>query len=244
MKNSQRPFAIRVSPLRSDYGVIFNGQGQPLKTHLNSDFKHWPTPLAQLLAEDLNAMPTHADVRESLVFCLLSTFCEEENPSFELFVEDDLQWDAAYRLSDDEEIAEFQYESIEPLVRFLKDDWVTLPQNTCQNIEEMRLQEVDFVPGEIVNRWLTYTENFNQFQIYSVELLQSIFGGIHLSMILLWVGRKLSSEDLMKSSLFLSCSKEDLENRKFTKQEREDIAVFSVKLDALRQALYLLRTPD
>jgi hypothetical protein len=175
---------------------------------------------------------------------LLSTFCEEENPSFELFVEDDLQWDAAYRLSDDEEIAEFQYESIEPLVRFLKDDWVSLPQNTCQNIEEMRLQEVDFVPGEIVNRWLTYTENFNQFQIYSVELLQSIFGGIHLSMILLWVGRKLSSEDLMKSSLFLSCSKEDLENRKFTKQEREDIAVFSVKLDALRQALYLLRTPD
>ena len=200
--------------------------------------------MAQLLADDLNAMPTHADVRESLVFCLLSTFCEEENPSFELFVEDDLQWDAAYRLSDDEEIAEFQYESIEPLVRFLKDDWVSLPQNTCQNIEEMRLQEVDFVPGEIVNRWLTYTENFNQFQIYSVELLQSIFGGIHLSMILLWVGRKLSSEDLMKSSLFLSCSKEDLENRKFTKQEREDIAVFSVKLDALRQALYLLRTPD
>ena len=244
MKNSQRPFAIRVSPLRSDYGVIFNGQCQPLKTHLNSDFKHWPTPLAQLLADDLNAMPTHADVRESLVFCLLSTFCEEENPSFELFVEDDLQWDAAYRLSEDEEIAEFQYESIEPLVRFLKDDWVTLPQNTCQNIEEMRLQEVDFVPGEIVNRWLTYTENFNQFQIYSVELLQSIFGGIHLSMILLWVGRKLSSEDLMKSSLFLSCSKEEVENRKFTKQEREDIAVFSVKLDALRQALYLLRSQD
>ena len=68
--------------------------------------------MAQLLAEDLNAMPTHADVRESLVFCLLSTFCEEENPSFELFVEDDLQWDAAYRLSDDQEIAEFQYESI------------------------------------------------------------------------------------------------------------------------------------
>lgn len=241
MKSSHGPFTVKVSALRSDYAVVVNAQGAILKTHLQSEFKPWPTGIAQLLAEDLNALPSQADLRESLVYCLLSTFCEESNPQFSLFVEDDLQWDAAYRLSDDEEIAALQYESIAAVVKFLKDDWVTLDENTCQTIEEMREKEVDFVPGEIVNRFLEFTREYNQYQKYTVELLQSIFGGIHLSMILLWVSRKVSSEDLMKSSLFLSCSKEDLESRKFSKAERIDIESFSLKLDALKQALYLLK---
>lgn len=244
MKSSFGPFSLKVSTLRSDYSVVVNAQGAALKTHLQGEFIPWPTDVAQLLANDLNALPQHADLRESLVYCLLSTFCEEKQPQFELFVEDDLQWDAAYRLSDDDEIAALQYESIAPLIRFLKDDWVTLPENTCQTVEEMREADIDFVPGEIVNGFLDFTQGYNQFQKYSVELLQSIFGGIHLSMILLWVSRKVSSEDLMKSSLFLSCSKEDLENRKFSKSEREDIESFSAKLDALKQALYLLRSID
>ena len=244
MKSSFGPFSLKVSTLRSDYSVVVNAQEAALKTHLQGEFIPWPTDVAQLLANDLNASPQHADLRESLVYCLLSTFCEEKQPQFELFVEDDLQWDAAYRLSDDDEIAALQYESIAPLIRFLKDDWVTLPENTCQTVEEMREADIDFVPGEIVNGFLDFTQGYNQFQKYSVELLQSIFGGIHLSMILLWVSRKVSSEDLMKSSLFLSCSKEDLENRKFSKSEREDIESFSAKLDALKQALYLLRSKD
>jgi hypothetical protein len=126
-------------------------------------------------------------------------------------------------------------------VKFLKDDWVTLPENPSKDIQEMQQQGVEFVPGEIVQRIVQYTSNFNQYQKYTVELLQSIFGGIHLSMIVLWVGRKVSSEDLMKSSLFLSCSKEDLESRKFSRSEREDIEAFSQKLDALKQVLYLLQ---
>lgn len=241
MKSSHGPFFLKVSTHRSDHAVVVNAQGAPLKTHLQGEFKHWPTAIAQVLSDDLNALPPQADLRESLVYCLLSTFCEEEDPHFALFVEDDLQWDAAYRLSDDDEIAALQYESIAALVRFLKDDWVTLSENTCQNIEEMREKEIDFVPGEIVNRFMAFTQEYNQYQKYTVELLQSIFGGIHLSMILLWVSRKISSEDLMKSSLFLSCSKEDLESRKFSKSERQDIESFSVKLDALKQALYLLK---
>ncbi|MFM7638099.1 MAG: hypothetical protein ACKO67_00040 [Bacteroidota bacterium] len=244
MKSAYGPFSIKVSALRSDYAIVVNAQGASLKTHLQGEYKPWPTAIAQLLADDLNALPQQSDLRESLVYCLLSTFCEEENPQFALFVEDDLQWDGAYRLSDDDEIAALQYESIAPLVKLLKDDWVTLAENTCQNIQEMREQEIDFVPGEIVNRFLEFTRDYNQYQKYTVELLQSIFGGIHLSMILLWVSRKISSEDLMKSSLFLSCSKEDLESRKFSKAERQDIESFSVKLDALRQALYLLRSQD
>lgn len=240
MKSPQGPFVIKVSQNRSDHAVIYNAQGHPLKTHLGSEFKHWPTQLAQLLADDLNTLPSHAEVRESLVFCLLSTFCEEENPAFELFVEDDVQWDSAYRLDEDDQISALQYQSIAPLIQFLQEDWVTLSPNTCQNIQEMQAEEVDFVPGEIVTRWLDFTKDFNQYQKYTVELLQSIFGGIHLSMILLWVAREVTSEDLMKSSLFLSCSKEDLESAKFTKQERDDISVFSVKLDSLKQALYLL----
>lgn len=241
MKSAHGPFSVKVSTLRSDHAVVYNAQGAVLKTHLQGEFSPWPTAIAQLLADDLNALPQHADLRESLVYCLLSTFCEEKSPQFELFVEDDLQWDAAYRLSEDEDIAALQYESIAPLIRLLNDDWVTLPENTCQNLEEMRLAVIDFVPGEIVNRFLASTKDYNQYQKYTVELLQSIFGGIHLSMILLWVSRKVSSEDLMKSSLFLSCSKEDLESRKFSKAERQDIESFSVKLDGLKQALYLLK---
>jgi hypothetical protein len=241
MKSNLGPFSLKVSSHRSDFSSVINAQGQWLKTHLQGDFKPWPTAIAQLLADDLNDLPAKADLRESLVYCLLSTFCEEKDPQFGLFVEDDLQWDAAYRLSDHEDISTLQYESIAPLIKVLKDDWVTLGENNCQNVTEMREQEVDFVPGEIVNYFLNFTKDYNQYQNYTVELLQSIFGGIHLSMILLWVSRRISSEDLMKSSLFLSCSKQDLENRKFSKAERQDIESFSAKLDALKQALYLLK---
>jgi hypothetical protein len=56
-------------------------------------------------------------------------------------------------------------------------------------------------------------------------------------MILLWVKGKISGEDLMKSSLFLSCYKEDLESAKFSKQEKADIEYFSKRLNALRNCL-------
>ena len=90
MKSSFGPFSLKVSTLRSDYSVVVNAQGAALKTHLQGEFIPWPTDVAQLLANDLNALPQHADLRESLVYCLLSTFCEEKQPQFELFVEDDL----------------------------------------------------------------------------------------------------------------------------------------------------------
>lgn len=241
MRNAQGLYSLKGSPLRSDFANVVSADGVPLKTHLNHEMLPWPTQVASLLVDDLNALSVHSDQRESLVYCLLSTFSEEKNPQFSLFVEDDLQWDAAFRLAEDEEIAALQYESISSLVKFLKDDWVTLPENPSKDIQEMQQQGVEFVPGEIVQRIVQYTSNFNQYQKYTVELLQSIFGGIHLSMIVLWVGRKVSSEDLMKSSLFLSCSKEDLESRKFSRSEREDIEAFSQKLDALKQVLYLLQ---
>lgn len=230
-------YEVKVSTLRSDYSIVQTENASSLKTHLNGVFSELPTSVAQILADDINALPKSADVRESLVYCLLSSFCEEKQPNFQLFIDEDLQWDAAFRLSADEEIAELQLESIASLVRFLKDDYVNLAPNACHNIEEMREKDIDFVPGEIVESMLVLSANFNQYQIYSVELLQSIFGGIHLSMILLWVARKISSEDLMKSSLFLSCTKEDLESRKFSKEERTDIDVFSAKLEALRDVL-------
>jgi hypothetical protein len=241
MRNAQGLYSLKGSLLRSDFANVMRADGAPLKTHLNHEMLPWPTQVASLLVDDLNALTVHSDQRESLVYCLLSTFSEEKNPQFSLFVEDDLQWDAAYRLAEDEEIAALQYESISALVKFLKDEWVTLPENPSKDSQEMQQQGVEFVPGEIVQRIVQYTSNFNQYQKYTVELLQSIFGGIHLSMIVLWVGRKVSSEDLMKSSLFLSCSKEDLESRKFSKSEREDIEAFSKKLDALKQVLYLLQ---
>lgn len=41
----------------------------------------------------------------------------------------------------------------------------------------------------------------------------------------------------MKSSLFLSCYKEDLESPTFSNQERVDIEYFSKRLVALRECL-------
>ena len=157
-----------------------------------------------------------------------------------MYLDTDLQWDAAYRLSDDEEIAEFQFQSISAVTKRLKDHWVSLPQNNSATIEEMHSAGLALVPDQVLDYWRTFTKDFNQYEIYVVELLQSIFGGIHLSMILLWVKGKISGEDLMKSSLFLSCYKEDLESPKFSKQEKADIAYFTKRLDALRNCLNLL----
>ena len=196
-----------------------------------------PTKVVHQLVEDINELPINAELTESLVFCLLSTFSIEESPNFQLYLDTDLQWDAAYRLSDDDEIAELQHQSIAGITKRLKDNYVSLPINPSSTVEEMQQADIEFVPDNILVFWKEFTADFNQYQIYVVELLQSIFGGIHLSMILLWVKGKVSGEDLMKSSLFLSCYKEDLESPKFSKQERADVEYFSKRLAALRETL-------
>ena len=196
-----------------------------------------PTKVVHQLVEDINELPINAELTESLVFCLLSTFSIEESPNFQLYLDTDLQWDAAYRLSDDDEIADLQQQSIAGITKRLKDNYVSLPINPSSTVEEMQQADIEFVPDNILVFWKEFTADFNQYQIYVVELLQSIFGGIHLSMILLWVKGKVSGEDLMKSSLFLSCYKEDLESPKFSKQERADIEYFSKRLAALRETL-------
>lgn len=237
MRNIGAPYALKVSSHRSDHAFVIDANGKPLKTHLKTDFISMPTAVVHELVDDINDMSPNAELTESLVFCLLSTFSIEESPNFQLYLDTDLQWDAAYRLSDDEDIAEFQFQSINAVTKRLKDSWVSLPVNACATIEEMDSAGLEYVPNDVLEYWKTFTSDFNQYQIYVVELLQSIFGGIHLSMILLWVKGKISGEDLMKSSLFLSCYKEDLESAKFSKQEKADIEYFSKRLNALRNCL-------
>lgn len=237
MRNVGAPYGLKVSSLRSDHAIVVDVNGNPLKTHLKTVFVSMATKVAHRLVDDINDLPANAELTESLVFCLLSTFSIEESPSFQLYLETDLQWDAAYRLSDDEEIAELQYQSISAVAKRLKDKYVSLPINSSATIEEMKSAGVEFVPTDILEHWKEFTSDFNQYEIYVVELLQSIFGGIHLSMILLWVKGKITGEDLMKSSLFLSCYKEDLESPKFSKQEKGDIEYFSKRLAALRATL-------
>jgi hypothetical protein len=237
MRNIGAPYGLKVSSLRSDHSVVIDVNGNPLKTHLKTAFIPMPTKVVHQLVEDINELPISAELTESLVFCLLSTFSIEESPNFQLYLDTDLQWDAAYRLSDDDEIAELQHQSIAGITKRLKDNYVSLPINPSSTIEEMQQADIEFVPDNILEFWKEFTADFNQYQIYVVELLQSIFGGIHLSMILLWVKGKVSGEDVMKSSLFLSCYKEDLESPKFSKQERADIEYFSKRLAALRETL-------
>jgi hypothetical protein len=237
MRNIGAPYGLKVSSLRSDHSVVIDVNGNPLKTHLKTAFIPMPTKVVHQLVEDINELPISAELTESLVFCLLSTFSIEESPNFQLYLDTDLQWDAAYRLSDDDEIAELQHQSIAGITKRLKDNYVSLPINPSSTIEEMQQADIEFVPDNILVFWKEFTADFNQYQIYVVELLQSIFGGIHLSMILLWVKGKVSGEDVMKSSLFLSCYKEDLESPKFSKQERADIEYFSKRLAALRETL-------
>jgi hypothetical protein len=237
MRNIGAPYGLKVSSLRSDHSVVIDVNGNPLKTHLKTAFIPMPTKVVHQLVEDINELPINAELTESLVFCLLSTFSIEESPNFQLYLDTDLQWDAAYRLSDDDEIADLQHQSIAGVTKRLKDNYVSLPINPSSSVEEMKQADIEFVPDNILVFWKEFTADFNQYQIYVVELLQSIFGGIHLSMILLWVKGKVSGEDLMKSSLFLSCYKEDLESPKFSKQERADIEYFSKRLAALRETL-------
>jgi len=237
MRNIGAPYGLKVSSLRSDHSVVIDVNGNPLKTHLKTAFIPMPTKVVHQLVEDINELPINAELTESLVFCLLSTFSIEESPNFQLYLDTDLQWDAAYRLSDDDEIADLQHQSVAGITKRLKDNYVSLPINPSSTVEEMQQADIEFVSDNILVFWKEFTADFNQYQIYVVELLQSIFGGIHLSMILLWVKGKVSGEDLMKSSLFLSCYKEDLESPKFSKQERADIEYFSKRLAALRETL-------
>ncbi|MSP58458.1 MAG: hypothetical protein CK532_03280 [Flavobacteriales bacterium] len=239
MKNSSVPFSIVPCPDYQGHAIIIDSSGKSLKTHLRNNFSSFTSPVMQLLEKDLNGLPPQTDLRESLIYCLLSTFSEEHSPVFQLYLKEDIQWDAAYRLSEDEDIAEIQYKSIAALMLYLQEDWVCLGPNTSQTLEEMQQKNLEFVPDSVLEKIAGITADFSQEKMYAVELLQNIFGGIHLSMIVLWISNLIDSETLIKSSLLLSCSKEEPENPQFSKSENQDIQVFSLKLEAFRKVLFL-----
>ena len=146
MRNIGAPYGLKVSSLRSDHSVVVDVNGNPLKTHLKTVFVPMPTKVVHQLVEDINELPATAELTESLVFCLLSTFSIEESPNFQLYLDTDLQWDAAYRLSDDDEIANLQHQSISGVTKRLKDNYVSLPINPSSTVEEMQQADIEFVP--------------------------------------------------------------------------------------------------
>ncbi len=239
MRNASVPFLVVPCPDSQGNAIIIDSSGEILKTHLRNNFSSFTSPVMQLLEKDLNALPIQADLRESLIYCLLSSFSEEQSPVFQLYLADDIQWDAAYRLSDDEDVAAVQYKSIEALIHYLQGDWVCLGPNNAQTLEEMQQKKMDYVPDSILLKITEITTDFSQEKIYAVELLQNIFGGIHLSMIVLWISNLIDSETLIKSSFLLSCFKQEPENPQFSKSEIHDIQAFSLKLDAFRKVLFL-----
>ena len=92
MRNIGAPYGLKVSSLRSDHSVVIDLNGNPLKTHLKTAFIPMPTKVVHQLVEDINELPINAELTESLVFCLLSTFSIEESPNFQLYLDTDLQW--------------------------------------------------------------------------------------------------------------------------------------------------------
>jgi hypothetical protein len=223
-------------------GFIIKEAETIVATHLSNELVLKDENIAIIALNDFNAVG-YFDLRNSFVYCVLSTLQESEAIShkFENSCEPFIHWDGCFRLDPNPRISIFQNESILSLHSFLNNDWVNLPLNYSTDIEEMRINETPFVPNSIIDKMNSLIQSFNQAELISIDILNQQFEGKNYCMSALWVANLVSNEALIKSGLHFGYIKEDAYSNEFTDYEIQIINEDSTRLDGLRILLNSLR---
>jgi hypothetical protein len=194
-------------------------------THCDSNYPPLSQHTALLLCDDINEVHTkNADeissdeihesllksmcdlylgdeLRESLGYCLLSTFIErkssENTELYTLQIEPVIHWDRLFRLSPQPEHQIYEAAIVTQIKSSIYSSWADLPHNYCSSAEEMEHEGIDFINQEIIKELTEITSDFDQLDIFCVDLLFQFTEQFSITLPILWVAGKISNEDFV-----------------------------------------------
>ena len=230
--------------LEDDDYAVWNVDGTSLLTHMDKSYPHLPDGIANILCNDLNNLNKHesSELRHSFVYCVLNTIIErkrnDEEFNHEIDISEAIQYDRVYRLNPGPPMLLLELQVVEPLKKFLGDRYVDLPLKYAQSIDEMKENEVPFVPNDIMKAFQELLSEFNEAENFAVELLFNYFNSFSITLPILWVAGKLTSKELAIADLRLEHYSD---SEVLTDKEQSMVKDLVFKLDNLMKLLRELR---
>ena len=198
---------------QTDSGLyhILSPEKEPLLDHRGETFPKLSENVSKNLAGDLNSIfeynETHhnyggghnEELKKSFFYCVISTMqaYAKENALPQLEVTNQMQWDRLFRLSPGPPFNLFQLKATEKARDFLGDNWVDLPLNYSQSLEDMEHEDVEFVPEVTVKKIESSVKMMSPAELIMVNLLYNFFDYFSITIPVLWVSGKIGDEDFI-----------------------------------------------
>lgn len=202
--------------------VIIGPNGNVITNHLDEEFPPLSNNIAQTLCDDLNDINEanrgflNANVkdedkdlilfeneimgnelRESFVYCVISTMMEANGNSFDLDIRTCVQWDRVFRLSPGPPDLQLEIAVLADVKKYFNEDWVNLQLNYSQSIDEMLHDGIDFVPDQIINKLYSIIAVMSPVERFIIDLLYNYIDKISITLPILWVAGKLDEDGLV-----------------------------------------------
>lgn len=242
-----------LKPLENNMALVLGPDDAPITTHWDTEYPPLNKDIAQILADDLNSIYERnfenakdqvdeneylkakedaellsIELRESFIYCVLSTFIEAPGDYEHNVSVNAIQWDRVFRLSPGPPSLQIEMAAVEPIKKALKSDWVNLPLNYAQSLEEMEEDEyAEFVPVEIIQEADEILSGLNKYQRFIILLLGKFFENFSVIAVMLFANDMLSSKELL--NMYYAFNR----GRKYEDVEEEDQVGFKYKLQRL-----------
>ncbi|OHX66647.1 hypothetical protein [Flammeovirga pacifica] len=198
----------KLQRIDGDHAILVStDENVPLLNHSGDPILPVPEEVAKMLLndfkrgdmfdEDENFIP-----QRSYIYCNLSSLTAlklEDEEAYELDVTEVMQWDRAFRLQAD---GGEEYEAIKSLREFFGEDYVVLPLNSAESVEEMK--EEDKLPEHIIKKTQDLLNGFNLKETMAVDMLLEHFEMTSVALVVLWVKQKISTDEFTYAMVLLT----------------------------------------
>ncbi|MBA6151460.1 hypothetical protein [Gelidibacter maritimus] len=205
---------------------VFGGDGKVLKNHKNKPYPNLSERASQNLIDDLNAVNlknrelifqnnsekdalveiaahnrSNRELNQSLCYCVISTLMEyqEHNSTIELELELSIQWDRLFRLTPGPPYLLIELRNTAEAQEFFGQDYVNLPLNYCQSVEEMEENKIELVPENTIKIVADLVQEMSMAEKVMVDILYNLFQYFSITIPILWVAGKIDDEAFIAS---------------------------------------------
>lgn len=203
---------------------VLGADGTVLKNHNNKPYPHLSENISRNLIGDLNEInvknrkqilqntskeeaameimlhnSSSIELNESLFYCIISTLIEFDEPNLDVQIEleHQIQWDRLFRLTPGPPHLLTELKNTEKAREFFGKEYVDLPLNYCQSIDEMEVNGIDLVPEEIVDKVADLIKDMSLAERIMVDILYNLYEYFSITIPILWVAGKIGDEDFI-----------------------------------------------
>ena len=207
---------------------VKTASGKPLWLPLNHRNQGISKKAVDLLLEDIifsNPDSDGSEVKPPNSICYMLYGLMEQTLLFPIedanSIEEMIQWDRCYRLEPDPRWQHEQKKSIECVIDFLKKNeiqWVDLRLNYAESLEEMKENDDDEVPADIVEIISSLYEKMSDLQKFFVLVLYNFSMDLSITLPILFVSGNISIDEFIDSFMHFQYSADEFSNAKQIKE--------------------------